>query len=172
MYIQDGSVSANEKIWNDWMILVETPNAPRWFTSISAGSAVLIFFITLKHWLQLPFGKRSYSTPSIILFDEIDSSIHPTLLAWFVQILRELSEKTQLIFSSHSPTFIDFFSKEEVFYLKPKEALWSIKTTKSDLLSYDQIIKCLGENDRESFLNETNSQLFINWMIDDIYPNS
>ncbi|MBX9809629.1 AAA family ATPase [Candidatus Gracilibacteria bacterium] len=169
VYVKNGG--DNEvKVGTDGVIYVRTPNAPKNLSSISSGSAILIFFITLKNWLSLSDKHRSYRIPSVLLFDEIDSCIHPTLLGGFVEVLRAISRNTQLIFTTHSPTFIDLFEKTEIYYIKPKEKIEKIMQNRSDIFSYSDIISKINIEDKQEFFDTRNSELFINGLIDSLYP--
>jgi hypothetical protein len=38
----------------------------------------MLYFILLKNWLELDI--KSYQNPEIMIFDELDSAIHPSLI--------------------------------------------------------------------------------------------
>ncbi len=46
--------------------------------------------------------------PSVLLFDEIDNGLHPSLLAGLVDILRGMSKTTQVLATSHSPLTLNY----------------------------------------------------------------
>lgn len=169
VYIHIGKTDNN--LGNNWVPYVQTPNAPKELASISMGSAILVYFITLKCWLELAWYEKSYSHPSVMLLDEIDSFIHPTLLPKLSEILRWISRQTQLFITTHSPIFIDLFSKENIFYIKPIEKIWKITLNRSDIFSYKQIIdSIIDDSERKMFIDMPNSELFINWIVEDLYP--
>ncbi|MFA6547860.1 MAG: AAA family ATPase [Candidatus Magasanikbacteria bacterium] len=156
---------------NKGEIIVGSANSPKDIFYISAGTAVLIYFITIKNWINLPVEHRSYKKPEMMAFDEIDSIIHPSIMAKFTEILRSISKSTQLFISSHSPHFIDCFEKNELFWLK--DTISISEKTKSELISnifsYEDIIKRIPDNN-EYFVKCSNSELFIDGLMDSLFP--
>ncbi len=55
---------------------------------------------------------------SILILDEIDTSIHPKWQAQFISILRKNFIKTQFIFTTHSPLIISRLNKEQILNLE------------------------------------------------------
>lgn len=164
-------INTEGKVGNKGEIRVESPHAPRDIFCISAGTAVLVYFILLKNWLELMPDKRSYIKPDIMLMDEIDSIIHPSLMGEITEILRSISKYVQLFVSTHSPDFIDCFEKDEVFWLKDINSI-DQKTkdrSMSSIYSYKDIVERIPEN-KEYFANKNNSELFIDGLIDSIFP--
>ena len=52
--------------------------------------------------------------PAITMIDEPEVSMHPELLAILADLLREASDKTQLIVATHSDRLIRFLEPHEV----------------------------------------------------------
>lgn len=153
-------------------IVIEGPNTPMNIQHLSAGTAVLIFFITLKNWLQLDYRERTYITPSIMFFDEVDSIIHASMIPTFTDLLKSISKYVQLFISTHSPYFLDAFDKKNIFYLKDFSALPSENASSiENIYSYDEIIKKLPSKNK-SLLTKPNSMLFVDGLIDAIFPVS
>lgn len=159
------------KQWPKWDIFIDSPNAPKDIDYISAWSWVIIFFVLLKNWLELPINERGYKKPSIMIFDELDSVIHPSLLELFSELLNIIWTNIQLFLTTHSPKLINQFDKEDIYLFKD---LWSIGINYSpisNILSYRDIIDKLEDKDsKEYFNNLDNSELFIEWLIDNIFP--
>jgi len=157
--------------WPKWDIFIETPNAPKDIEYISAWSSVILFFILLKNWLELPFLEKSYREPEIMIFDELDCVIHPSLLSLFAELLNIISTKVQLFITTHSPKFINEFEKNQIYLLKDLWSIWTKYTPISNILSYEDIISKLDdEESKKYFIEKEPSELFIEWLIDDIFP--
>ncbi len=170
VYINTHGSGDEKQIWNIGTPYIVTPNAPKELASISMGSAILVFFIALKNWLNLEYSERSYTLPGVMLLDEIDSFIHPLLLENLSEVLVSIWKNTQLFITTHSPTFIDLFPKENIYYIKPVEKIGKLAINRSDVFSYKQILDILPEEDREPFQGKKNSELFVDGVIDDLYP--
>lgn len=157
--------------WPKWDIFIETPNAPKDIEYISAWSSVILFFTLLKNWLEISQLEKSYRDPEIMIFDEIDSVIHPSLLPLFSELLNIISTKVQLFITTHSPKLINQFEKNQIYLLKDLWSIWIKYTPISNILSYEDIIKTLDDEESKNyFLEKNNSDLFIEWLIDDIFP--
>lgn len=152
-------------------VVVESPNGAKNITSISSGTAVLIYFITLKNWLNLPFNKKSFHTPSVMIFDEIDSAVHPTLITNLIEVLRAVSKTTQLFITTHSPLFLDLFEKKEIFLLKDSILGMNKETgfNRCNIYDYQTIIKKLPAESAENILGKRNSDLFVSGLIDSLF---
>lgn len=164
------NINVEGKIGNKGEIHVESSNSPKDIFFISAGTAVLLYFILLKNWTELPYRERSYTKPEVMIFDEIDSIIHPSLMNEFTEVLKAVSKNTQLFISTHSPHFIDRFNKSELFWLKDTLSVTEkAKPNKiSSVYSYKDIIAKLPNN--EYFSDRANSELFIDGLIDSVFP--
>lgn len=57
-----------------------------------------------------------YQTPSppFLALEEPEQTVHPGILATLAEAFREVSERTQIFVTSHSPHFVDFFDPEEI----------------------------------------------------------
>jgi predicted ATPase len=52
--------------------------------------------------------------PPFIALEEPEQTVHPAVLSMLSEAFREVSERTQLLITSHSPYLVDFFSAEEI----------------------------------------------------------
>ncbi len=52
--------------------------------------------------------------PPFIALEEPEQTIHPAVLAMLAEAFREVSERTQLLITSHSPYLVDQFQPEEI----------------------------------------------------------
>jgi|GEM_PF-5833417 hypothetical protein len=165
------TINLDGSIGNKGEIIVESCNSPKDIFCVSAGTAVLIYFILLKNWVELSYLERSFIKPDIMIFDEIDCIIHPSLMSQFTEILKSLSNTMQLFISTHSPHFIDCFDKNELFWLKDTTTINNKNKTIaiSNVYSYKDILDKLP-NDNAYFAKKENSELFVNGLIDSLFP--
>lgn len=165
------SIKIEGDFGNKGEIAVESPNAPKDIFCVSAGTAVMVYFILLKNWSELNYSDKSFIQPKIMIFDEIDSIIHPSLMLKFTEILRSISKNIQLFLSTHSASFIDCFDKNQVFWLKDTVSISEATKTKavSSVYSYQEIIDRISV-DKDYFLKRNNSELFIDGLIDTLFP--
>ncbi|MBS4097179.1 MAG: AAA family ATPase [Sulfuricella sp.] len=52
--------------------------------------------------------------PPFIALEEPEQTVHPAILATLAEAFREVSEHTQILVTSHSPHFVDYFHPEEI----------------------------------------------------------
>lgn len=159
--------------WAKWFkgdIFVKTPSWPKDIEYLSSGSAILLYFITLKNWLKLSRKEASYTSPAIMIFDELDTAIHPSLIWKFSDLLKIISTNIQLFITSHSPNFIDKFKREDIYLLKD---IWSFDSkvkVKSNILSYKTIMDQLNDKEKKIFEDTSSSELYIDGYIESIFP--
>ncbi len=158
--------------WFRWDIFIETPHGPNELQYISSWSAVILYFVAIKNWLDLKYDETYYTEPSIMIFDELDSAIHPSLISKFSDLLKIISNKIQLFITTHSITFIDNFEKNDVYLLKDIWSFWEKVKVDSNILSYQKIIDSLSDDEKEVFWETLNSELYVNWFIDSLFPIS
>jgi len=70
---------------------------------LSDGTLKFLFLLTL---LLHP------EPPSILAVDEPENGLHPSMLPIIAELANELSETNQIIFTTHSPQFLDAFEDE------------------------------------------------------------
>jgi predicted ATP-binding protein involved in virulence len=151
-------------------LFISSPNGPKSIRSISAGSAIILFFVALKNWLKLGVVEQSYDTPSVMIFDEIDSNVHPLLLESLAELLKSMSSKVQIFLTTHSPFLLDHFSKEEVFLLMDSSQSLSIATNRVNILSYQNILENALSLEKNSSLEKmSNSELFSEGVINNLF---
>jgi predicted ATPase len=54
------------------------------------------------------------STPELLVIEEPEQTVHPGVLSVLANAIREASEASQIIVTTHSPHFVDHFEPEEV----------------------------------------------------------
>lgn len=74
-------------------------------TGASDGTLRLIGYYTLLNWSELP---------PLIAIEEPERSLHPGALADIASILQQLSERTQVIITTHSSQLLDNFRSENL----------------------------------------------------------
>ena len=74
-------------------------------TQLSDGT--LRIFGLLLHLYQVP-------APTVLSLEEPEQTIHPGLLSVLVDAIREVSDKTQIVLTTHSPNVLDFFDTESI----------------------------------------------------------
>lgn len=154
--------------WSKGDIYVETPHGPRDISYISKWTALILYFVLIKNWLNS--RRQSYYAPDIMVFDELDSAIHPSLISKFVELLNIISDKIQLFISTHSTPFIDKFDKKDVYLLKDHGSFPAGVKVKSNIVSYEDIVNSLSKTDAEIIGDMSNSELYIDWYVDSLFP--
>jgi predicted ATPase len=65
---------------------------------------------------------HSPGLPAVTLIDEPEVSLHPELLRILTELMREASERTQLVIATHSDRFVRFLRPEEIMVCDLNEA--------------------------------------------------
>ncbi len=80
--------------------------------SASDGTVRLLCLLAIAHSKARHLGN---SIPaSLIAFEEPETGLHPHLAEQVVNVLRSASRHSQIIVTTHSPTFLDHLEPEEV----------------------------------------------------------
>ena len=74
--------------------------------SASDGTIRLLTLLVITTWMA--------RTASFVAIEEPENGLHPHLSEHIVQILREASQKTQLLVTTHNPSFLDHLKPSEV----------------------------------------------------------
>ncbi len=85
---------------------------PIYMNQLSEGTLRFLWLVSLLH---SPF------LPTITMIDEPEVSLHPELLAILADLMREASDRTQLIVATHSDRFVRFLEPEEVMVMDISE---------------------------------------------------
>ena len=78
---------------------------PLYMDQLSEGTLRFLWLVTLL---------QSRDLTSVTLIDEPEVSLHPELLRLLVHLMREASQRTQLIVATHSDRLIRFLEPNEV----------------------------------------------------------
>jgi len=98
---------------------------PFYFRNLSAGTQRIISMI-----VSLLFDKRS-----LVLIEQPEDSIHPGLLRKLLDTIRSYSDRTQVVFSTHSPAVLDMLRPEEVQLVSSPEGQTQIRQLSADEVS-------------------------------------
>ncbi len=79
---------------------------------LSEGTLRFLWLVTL---LQSP------DLPTVTMIDEPEVSLHPEMLRILAELMREASERTQLIVATHSDRFVRFLRPEELIVCDMEE---------------------------------------------------
>jgi predicted ATPase len=90
--------------------------------------------------------------PSFIALEEPEQTVHPAILAMLSDAFREVSERTQLLITSHSPYLVDFFKPEEIRIVSMRDGETRIspikpsqvESVKENLISLQELMMAEG----------------------------
>jgi predicted ATPase len=90
----------------------ETNNSDKEAPTISAGTARILAVLTAVYALDM----RNANTPGLVVIEEPETSLNPSLLKNFVELLRgyTTNKQRQFILTTHNPAFLNYFQPEEV----------------------------------------------------------
>lgn len=83
----------------------------RWRSLNSVQPAANLSDGTLR-FLMLVAILANPEPPSLIAIDEPETGLHPSMFPIIAELAQEAAERTQVVFSTHSPEFLDAFRKE------------------------------------------------------------
>ena len=105
--------------WKD-----KTNKTPFYMHQLSEGTLRFLWLVTL---LQSP------GLTAITMIDEPEVSLHPELLALLAELLREASQRTQLIVATHADRLVRFLKPSEVVAIDVSEEGFAQATRAEDL---------------------------------------
>lgn len=109
--------------WKD-----KTSDSPFYMHQLSEGTLRFLWLATL---LQSP------GLTAVTMIDEPEVSLHPELLSLLADLLREASQRTQLIVATHADRLIRFLKPPEVLTINVNDA-GAAEVTRADELDLDQ----------------------------------
>jgi len=94
------------------MIVDRESGNPRTFESLSSGEKVLFALV-----LTMYKSKTTSSFPKLLLLDEIDATLHPSMIDCLLTVLDDVfvTNGTNVILATHSPTTVAFADPESLF---------------------------------------------------------
>lgn len=96
--------------------------------------------------------------PPFIALEEPEQTVHPAILSMLSEAFREVSERTQLLITSHSPYLVDFFEAEEIRIVSMQNGKTQIspikpsqvESVKENLISLQELMMAEGLMPAES----------------------
>jgi ABC-type lipoprotein export system ATPase subunit/5S rRNA maturation endonuclease (ribonuclease M5) len=82
---------------------------------LSTGEQIMLFLLLSIHFEN--FGNASQNK-GILLLDELDAHLNPTLTKLYYQLLKKIAEYSQIFITTHDPFLIDMAENEEVFEMQ------------------------------------------------------
>ena len=94
---------------------IEGNNEPFYLNEMSDGTVRMLCWAVILHSPQFP---------SLLVIDEPELGLHPAWLSVLAQWIKQASEKTQIILTTHSPDLLDKFTDrlENVYCFYPTDA--------------------------------------------------
>jgi predicted ATPase len=94
---------------------IEGNNEPFYLNEMSDGTVRMLCWAVILHSPQFP---------SLLVIDEPELGLHPAWLSVLAQWIKQASEKTQIILTTHSPDLLDHFTDrlENVYCFYPTDA--------------------------------------------------
>ncbi len=144
-------------------------NRPIEMEKLSTGEKV-----TLSIALSLFNSTFGYEVPRLILLDEIDSSLHPSMIKYMLQTIEEVLVKKkgiQVILTTHSPTTIALSPEDSIFVLQ-RNGKRIGKSTKEDalkiLLEGVPSVNVLYEHQRQVFVESSIDAFLYTWIYENL----
>jgi ABC-type cobalamin/Fe3+-siderophores transport system ATPase subunit len=103
------------------------------FESLSSGEKVLMSFALCLY--QARDGRQAIEYPEILLLDEIDAPLHPSMVKDLIATIEEVlvgQKKIKVILTTHSPTTVAIAPEGSVFVMRDSSTLK--KTSKENAL--------------------------------------
>lgn len=93
---------------------IEGNNEPFYLNEMSDGTVRMLFWAVILY---------SPTLPSLLVIDEPELGLHPAWLSVLAQWIKQASEKTQIILTTHSPDLLDKFTDrlENVYCFYPTD---------------------------------------------------
>ncbi|MCE8012532.1 MULTISPECIES: AAA family ATPase [Billgrantia] len=99
---------------------------------LSSGERILMALVGLIYRMRL-----DNNLPDLILFDEVDASLHPSMIKTFLNVIIEnlVSFGTKIIIVTHSPSMVALSPEGSVYVMSKGEEVKLEKKTKQSALS-------------------------------------
>lgn len=103
-------------------LIREKPDArPHYFDPVQLSDGTLRLFGIFLSLYQVPH-------PDFLALEEPELTIHPGLLSLLAEAFKEVSERTQLLITTHSPYFLDHFGPDLIKVVSMKEGETRVST--------------------------------------------
>lgn len=121
LHLLMGHYYNNNSILDVWDLKVSKHGEQIRISDLSDGEKQLIYILAIMHYYT---GKNV-----ILLFDEPDTHIYPNLQMHFIDYLKKINNKMNIIIATHSPYIVSSLEKENVFYIYDGE-IYNVGYTK------------------------------------------
>ncbi|WP_160140084.1 AAA family ATPase [Chryseobacterium sp. c4a] len=101
------------------------------FTDLSSGEKAIMSLV-----FALYNSRYEIEFPKVLLMDEPDASLHPSMIKYFLNVIEEIfvkEKKINVIITTHSPTTIALSNEESIYMMTENEEV-IVKTTKDEAL--------------------------------------
>lgn len=107
---------------------------------------------TIKAFSYGPFIRKALNTGKTMVVDEIDSSLHPMLIRYLIELFNDSSINTkgaQLVFTTHDVSLLDqdLFRRDQIYFVEKNNG-----TGISELYSLDEFSVRKSENIRKGYM--------------------
>lgn len=92
------------------------------FNSLSSGEKILLSLVFALFGAE--YGRQPIEVPRLMLLDEVDAPLHPSMTRVFLEILREIVVKkmgVSVIAATHSPSTVALFPEDSIYILSEGE---------------------------------------------------
>jgi ABC-type cobalamin/Fe3+-siderophores transport system ATPase subunit len=106
------------------------------FSELSSGERILISFALCLYYTQ--DQRQLVEYPKVVLFDEIDASLHPSMTQSLLRTIQEVlidRKGIKVILATHSPSTVALAPEEALFVMNKNEQRRLQKTTKDKALA-------------------------------------
>lgn len=113
------------------------------FMAMSVGERRILLLLTFVVLAQI----NNYD---LICIEEPENSINPNLLKRFLYTIKELSEDTKILYSSHSPYLINYMEPENIYLGLPTDnGVATFKKIKTNTNNIKKLLRTLQDNELE-----------------------
>lgn len=114
--------------WNFYRTLQITVKEPNWL-EFQASNLWMWVQASISIAILKAYSELNLNNNSPILIDEPELYLHPQAQRNFYNILRKVSENTQILYTTHSPDFLCAGNFDEIFLVRKSNVNWTyIKT--------------------------------------------
>lgn len=115
----------------------KSTHTPVKFSDLSSGEKILTSLALCSYYAN--DDRQILETPSILLLDEVDASLHPQMARKFIEIARDVickQLKCKVIITTHSPSTISFCEEDSIYAIQNSTGSHKlIKTSKNEAIT-------------------------------------
>ncbi len=115
------------------LISKKQPGLEIGFDSLSSGEKIMMALVSCLYG-----SKQEHPFPSLLLLDEIDNSLHPSMTKDLFKVIDEVLVKgkgVKVIMVTHSPSTVALAPKDSIYLMNKSSKDRIVKTTREDALS-------------------------------------